>query len=371
VRIGVLVAVALAAAALAAPVTALAAPEVAPDPASYSFTDTPTTIPLPAEVRFRNAGDLEAELGLATIAGPNASAFYVSDDGCSGTTLYPETSCVVQVRFRGRTAGTYHASLELPSDAPGSPHRASLTGTAAGSPTRQRVDLRATPPFLEFGKLLIGRTGAPSEVVIRNAGTLASSTLMSGVHVNSPGARSSFVLEGDTCAGVILHPGATCRLSVKFRPQVFGPVSALLGVGDRDDWAFVRLTGDAVEPAAAPEPARGLLAARLVAAARRWSTMRRTVLVSRGFKVGNVLQPLAGRIRLEIHALSRERRASLIAIGLKPLRAGTPARLGARTRNRGRRLLRSGTALKLRATLTFIHDAGKPVVVRRSFRLAP
>jgi hypothetical protein len=219
--------------------------------------------------------------------------------------------------------------------------------------------------------LLIGRTGAPSEVVIRNAGTLASARLMSGVHVNNPGARSSFVLEGDTCAGAILHPGATCRLSVRFRPKVFGPVSALLGVGDRDEWAFVRLTGDAVEPAAAPAPARGLLAARLVAAARRWSTMRRTVLVSRGFKVGNVLQPLAGRIRLEIHALSRERRARLIAIGRKPLTAGTPATLGARATNRGKRLLRSGTALKLRATLTFIHDAGKPVVVTRSFRLAP
>jgi hypothetical protein len=85
-RLVLLVAAALAAA-LAGPGTALAAPEVVPEPASYSFTDTPATIPPPAEVEFRNVGDLDAQLGFATLTGANASAFYVSDDGCSGTTL--------------------------------------------------------------------------------------------------------------------------------------------------------------------------------------------------------------------------------------------------------------------------------------------
>jgi hypothetical protein len=37
---------------------------------------------------------------------------------------------------------------------------------------------------------------------------------------------------------------------------------------------------------------------------------------------------------------------------------------------RGRRMLRSGLALKLRGTLVFTHDAGKPGVVRRRFGLA-
>jgi hypothetical protein len=369
VRIGVLVAVALAAA-LAAPVTAAAAPNVVSEPSVYEFR------PVPVDhgwgnvtLRFRNVGDAAAELGSVTTVGAPTVAFSANWDSCYRMTLAPGASCSVPVRFQPPTTGVFHATLSLTSNAPGSPHNVSLSGTGVRSTA---TVLTATPAFVDFGTLVAGQARPAREIVLQNMGEVATLPLeprfRNGIGIHSPG--ESFALDAGNCAGAVLAPGAGCRLAVTAIGRDPHVHRATIEVVIRDlAVAKVLVRAEVVEP---PAPAKGTLARRLKSAARAWSRIPRARLATQGFPIKGVRQPLAGRARLALHALAgAQRRPVLIASGRSSLTAGTPRTLTGRSTKRGRRLLRSGAALRLRATLSFSRADGVPVAVRRSFRLVP
>jgi hypothetical protein len=91
----------------------------ASDPRSVVFTNLSTS-----PVHFAAAA--------AAVGGPDAAAFGISSDGCSSTTVERGGSCAVGVAFTPQAARAHQATLSLASDAVGSPHATSLSGTSPG-----------------------------------------------------------------------------------------------------------------------------------------------------------------------------------------------------------------------------------------------
>src|SRR6267378_3669570 len=60
--------------------------------------------------------------------------FEITTDGCTGSPLAPGADCIVDVRYLAAAIGSAAASLEIRSDASGSPHTIMLAGEAAAGP---------------------------------------------------------------------------------------------------------------------------------------------------------------------------------------------------------------------------------------------
>jgi hypothetical protein len=369
VRVSALVTAALGAVALAAPVTAAAAPNVVAEPSTYDFRPVAVNHGWGnTTVRVRNLGDVAAELGKVTVTGPAADAFGANWDSCYRVTLAPGASCPVNVTFWPRWTGVFHATLSLDSNAPGSPHSVSLSGAGV---TSAETTLAFSPALLDFGSVAARRAGPVRSIVLTNLGEVPTPPLTvrfrNGIGIHSPG--ESFALDAGNCAGAVLAPGAGCQLSVTVVGRDPHVHQATIEVLDGRRRAVAKAVVRAQVMAA---PAPGMLARRLESAARAWINRPRGQLAARGFGLERVEQPLAGRARLAIGALVGPRRHRVIvASGGGSLSAGTPRKLIASTTKRGQRLLRSGSALKLRATLTFTPSGTKAVVVKRRFRLGP
>src|SRR5206468_11684529 len=68
---------------------------------------------------------------LASITGPNAGDFQRVNDRCSPSSIFvpPGGSCSLGVRFRPGSTGDKNATLEIASNAAGSPQKVPLSGT--------------------------------------------------------------------------------------------------------------------------------------------------------------------------------------------------------------------------------------------------
>jgi hypothetical protein len=368
VRIGVLVAAALAA--VAAPGTATAAPNVVAEPATHTFAPTALGSSTWATLRFRNTGDESAELAPPILSGPQADAFSIVYNSCSDGPLAAGATCAMRVRFAPQSKGSFGASLTIPSSAPGPAPVVSLSGSGVGS---TKVLVAASPATVEFGTVPVEQARAVREIVLQNVGEVPTSPL--GMRLGfSPMEGLSFMFGPGTCARAILPPAGTCRISIELVSRRLGRHSATLGVlPDRKTWISVGVSAEVVELAPRPRTAaRHELAERLTTGVRNWTQRARGKLAVAGFPIRRLLQPLAGKARLDVHALLRPRRRPvLVASGARTLSAGIPRRLVGTSTKRGKRLLRTDTALKLRATLSFTPRGGKTVIVKRSFRLRP
>jgi hypothetical protein len=367
VRIGVLVAVALAA--TAAPGTATAAPNVVAEPATHAFAPTAIGSSTLASLRFRNTGDEAADLGPPILSGPHADAFSIGSNSCSDYPLAAGATCVVRVKFAPQSKGSFGASLTIPSSTPGAEPVVSLSGSGVGS---TKVLVAASPARVEFGTVPLQQRTAFREIVLQNVGEVPTSPLkVYGRHTALAGPRFRFNSGG--CQGAILPPAGTCTISVELLPLSPGRHDAtLLVLLDRTTSISVGVSAEVTEPPLRPRsPVRYDLAERLTTGVSNWTKRARTKIAVAGFSLRRLLQPLAGRARLEVHALlGPRRRPVLVASGVRTLAAGTPRKLVGTSTRRGKPLLRSNAPLKLRATLTFTPNRGKAVVVKRGFRLA-
>jgi hypothetical protein len=115
--------------------------EFSPSPLTFGSDASGQQVPLGSTVTKPlvtiNEGFLPRQLGALTVSGPNASAFSLSSDGCSGQTLGGTAlGCSVNVSFSASVAGTYTAQLNVPDNSLDSPHTVTLTAFAGnGAPT--------------------------------------------------------------------------------------------------------------------------------------------------------------------------------------------------------------------------------------------
>ncbi|AHG91684.1 hypothetical protein J421_4147 [Gemmatirosa kalamazoonensis] len=85
-------------------------------------------------VKVTSNGNMPLVITAVTLGGTNPWDFGVWDDGCSGATLAPNTSCTFAVTFEPLAAGTRTATVTIAHNAPGSPSSVALSGAGVKPP---------------------------------------------------------------------------------------------------------------------------------------------------------------------------------------------------------------------------------------------
>ena len=170
-----------------------AAPAVTLSPSSLTFgpQDIGTTS-APQSVTVANTGTASLFINSAAVRGADPLDFTEVDDGCSGLTLAPGTSCSVSVNFSPTTTGTRSATLIVTDNAPDSPQTAPITGTGNGTAPPLAIDTR----FMTCSGGVCD-IGSGSNVFVNNF--FSTSFLASG-------GTSPYTWSGQLPAGLTLRP---------------------------------------------------------------------------------------------------------------------------------------------------------------------
>lgn len=231
-----------------------AAPVVALSPAALAFGSiTVGSSSAPQQVVLRNSGGAPLSL-----VGLQASGPFTSSSDC-GSTLAASASCTVSVVFTPAGAGAASGSLQVSSNAAGSPHTVALSGTGqlAGTAALQWDNTAA----LDFGSIVMGSDAALQTRVLTNAGSVAAQIGSLALSGAQPG---DFRIDSSsTCsAGQTLAAGAGCQVRLGFVPTGVGARSATLVLtsGNASVPAGLSLSGAGTAAAA---PALSLSAASL------------------------------------------------------------------------------------------------------------
>jgi hypothetical protein len=205
------------------------------------------------DVWFQNVSDHEAYVDGAQISGPDASAFWINNDGCHNQgTLWAGNSCSVQVAYDPSDGGTHHATLTLravdSADQSSHDYAVELTGTGGV------LEVTATPSPLDFGTVEVGATATRS-VTLTNTG---NQFFQSMVAIPVGGDVGAFRVIEDGCSMVVLAPSIGCKLRLRFEPYAVDNFEAKLAIIGQGNPTLVTLRG--VGRAAAvgePEAVRG------------------------------------------------------------------------------------------------------------------
>jgi hypothetical protein len=127
---------------------------VALSPAFLDFGEVVVdTISDPQTVTVTSTGASPLTVSSASIGGGNFDQFFIDLDNCSGLVLAPGSSCTIDVVFGPNVDGDFAATLDVFTNAPGSPNSVDLFGTGVLAISRSRTG-RSAPSSKAAG----GRT---------------------------------------------------------------------------------------------------------------------------------------------------------------------------------------------------------------------
>jgi uncharacterized protein DUF4082/Big-like domain-containing protein/centrosomal CEP192-like protein/carboxypeptidase family protein/ASPM-SPD-2-Hydin domain-containing protein len=195
-------------------------PSASLSPTSLAFgTQTLNTTSTARSITLRNGGNVSMSISSITITGTNGGDF--ARTTTCGTTLAAGASCTISVTFRPTATGDRTASVSVTDNAPGSPHTAPLTGAGTG--------VTVTPTSLTFASQTVGTTSTAQVVTVRNIGTAT----LTGIIISDTGTNAGDFNQTTTC-GASLNAGASCTISVTFRPSARFSRTATLRISDSD-----------------------------------------------------------------------------------------------------------------------------------------
>lgn len=201
------------------------AAELTPDPVDFGAVALGASQTRVATLRSTGTaplavGAVEVEFG----GPPGEIALAPGGDECSDRMLAPGVSCAVRVRYTPLIEGVRTAALVVDHDA-GGPARVTLTGEGNG----RRASLSPDP--LDFGDQPVGVTGDPRVATFTNTGV--GLVRVDGVATSGADAGDfALAAGGDGCTGLVLGPGISCELRVRFTPTAAGERSGSLVVTD-------------------------------------------------------------------------------------------------------------------------------------------
>ena len=155
-------------------------------------------------------------LNIASIA---ASGDFSATNMC-GAVVPPAENCTISVSFTPTLAGARTGAITISDDAPGSPHRVTLTGTGLGP----QVSLSVYG--LGFNVTSVNSTSPTQTVTLSNTGTAP-------LLINSIVVVGDFVQTND--CGTTVAIGASCTLSVTFKPADIGGRGGSITITDNDN----------------------------------------------------------------------------------------------------------------------------------------
>jgi hypothetical protein len=158
--------------------------------------------------------------GAVTFSGFATNGDFTQANNCPPV-LNPSAICYVFVTFTPTASGTRTGSLVISDNAPGGSQTVSLAGTG----TAPAVAL--SPTSLTFATQVVGTTSSAKMVTLTNTGTAA----LTISNLTFVGANPTSFAETNTC-GSSVAPGASCFISVSFKPTAINTLTATLDVND-------------------------------------------------------------------------------------------------------------------------------------------
>ena len=187
-------------------------------PASLSFgTVSIGTASTGKTVTLKNTGSASLTITAIAITGTNAADF--AQTHTCGSSLAAGASCTISVTFKPTASGSRSAALSVTDNATGSPQHVPLSGTGTAA--------RLAPTSLSFGTVAIGVSSTAKTVTLTNVGTTSLTITAIGI----TGTNAADFAQTHTC-GSSLAAGASCTISVTFKPAASGTRSAALNVTD-------------------------------------------------------------------------------------------------------------------------------------------
>lgn len=190
-----------------------------------------------ASIRISNTGSSTLTLGAIT-----ATTHFAVSTNCNSLRLAVNAYCDLTATFTPTSVGAKTGTISIPSDAPGSPHTVSLTGTGV----IPAATLSKTSH--NFGEQSVGTFSLTQSFTVTNSGT---GTLVIG----TPSTTSPFSIDTG-CRNASLLPGAWCTINANFRPTSNGPATAAITIPSNGSGAphSITLNGTGVTVSASATP---------------------------------------------------------------------------------------------------------------------
>ncbi|MCX7770263.1 MAG: choice-of-anchor D domain-containing protein [Proteobacteria bacterium] len=200
------------------------APVNSVSPASLTFSSPLNITSTAQNVTITNTGTASMTISRIFINGTNANQFVRTATTC-GTTLPAGSSCTVSIAFRPTLVNplTKAANLNIQVSAPATSVVVPLQGNII-VPT-----YTANPNSLNFGNQTINTTSIPQTITITNTGTSAPLRITG---ISRTGTNANQFISTTTCGPfpAVLNPGASCDVTVSFRPTSAGTKNANINI---------------------------------------------------------------------------------------------------------------------------------------------
>ena len=170
-----------------------------------------------------NGTSTSVTLTSLAIAGANAGDFAISSKTC-GSSLAAHASCTATILFKTAAAGTRTATLSVTDSASNSPQTVALSGTGIAP----AGNLTVSPSTIGWAIVSVGVGGAPKSATLTNTGSAAVPIGSIALTSTDPG---DFSISKNTC-GATLAAGASCTVTLVFKPTAIGTRVALLTITD-------------------------------------------------------------------------------------------------------------------------------------------
>jgi probable HAF family extracellular repeat protein len=198
--------------------TAIAAPIATLSPTSLTFSAQALGTTSPAKtVTLKNTGTATLTIVAVAITGTDAGDF--AQTHTCGSSLAPGASCGIRVTFKPSASGTRTADLSVTDNAAGTPQHVPLSGIGTTA--------KLSPASLSFGTVAIGTASPVKTITLTNVGT----TTLTITAIAITGTNAGDFVQTHTCSSS-LAAGASCTISVAFKPTQIGKRTGALSVTD-------------------------------------------------------------------------------------------------------------------------------------------
>jgi len=175
----------------------------------------------PQTVTLINTGYLTLKVTDIKITGSNANDF--SHTNTCPSALPPGSRCSIEVTFMPTQIGPRTTSVTITDNAVDSPQSVALSGTGVVSGPNVTLSNKS----LTFATQLVGTTSTAQSVTLSNYGTVA----LNISSINVTGSDPGDFIQTNTCGGLVAS-GASCTISVTFKPTQGGTRTAALSIID-------------------------------------------------------------------------------------------------------------------------------------------
>ena len=209
-------------------------------PASLTFGNTSMGSRSAAQsITLTNGGTTAVTFDSIAVTGIQADDFAQSNS--CGASLAAGSTCTIAVFFAPVAAGTKSATLTIAVSAGGTSQHIALSGTGIAA-----AGLTISSLSVNLGSTGVGTASAPQSISLTNYGSAAISLTSIAV----TGIQADDFAQSNSC-GTSLGMGATCTISLLFKPVAVGAKSAALTITDSINGSpqHVSLSGTGLIPA--------------------------------------------------------------------------------------------------------------------------